>query len=64
MTGRDLLTHAGNVSHDVAIEKAQKEYDKYHNKLINEPSDVEIHFLEAEEEIKRVTDNRIEGGSE
>lgn len=64
MTGRKLLNHAGNLRHDVAIEKAHKEYDKYRNRMMNKPSDVEKHFLEAEQEMKRITDSRTEGDTE
>lgn len=64
MTGRDLLNHAGNVSHEAAIEKAHIEYDKYRDKMMNGPSDVEKHFVEAEEEMKRITVSRTEVDTE
>lgn len=41
LNGRELLTHAGNISHEMAQEKAALEYDKYRqaqNKLEHEQS--------------------------
>jgi len=29
LNGRELLTHAGNISHQMALEKAAMEYDKF-----------------------------------
>lgn len=29
LNGRELLTHAGNISHHLALEKSALEYDKY-----------------------------------
>ena len=33
---RNILDHAGKVSHQLALEKAEKEYDKYHSKMNKE----------------------------
>ena len=44
---REILTHAGKISHQQAIDKALGEYDKYHTLTVNEPSLVEQHFIEA-----------------
>lgn len=44
---RELLTHAGSISHNQAIDKAHSEYDKYHALTVEEPSLVERHFTEA-----------------
>ena len=46
MTGKDILAHAGKVSHETAIEKANKEYLVYKKQTINELSKVEEDFLE------------------
>lgn len=54
LSGRELLTHAGKISHEQALEKANKAYEKYREELRNAPSPVEQHFIEAEETIKRV----------
>jgi hypothetical protein len=54
MTGRELLTHAGTVSHEQALHKAHGEYEKYRAKLLAEPTEVEKHFVEAEQEMKKL----------
>jgi len=54
LSNRELLDHAGTVSHEQAIEKANAEYEKYHALHINDPSPVERHFLEAVKEVKQL----------
>ena len=52
MNGRELLTHAGKISHQNALEKSQIEYDKYREqqkKLEKEDS-----LKELEQDIKRL----------
>jgi hypothetical protein len=49
---RDILTHAGGVSHEQAVEKARTEYEKYHALHAGEPSPVERHFVQAVNEVK------------
>jgi hypothetical protein len=51
---RDILTHAGTVSHEAAIEKARSEYEKFRKKMLEEPSPVERHFIEAVKEAKQL----------
>lgn len=36
LNDRNILNHAGKISHQLAIDKAEKEYDKYHLKMSNE----------------------------
>lgn len=45
MTGHDILTTTGNVSHQKALEKAHIEYERYKAKLINELSKAEKDFI-------------------
>lgn len=54
MTGRELLTHAGTVSHEEAMARAREAYDAFRIKQLDEPTDVEKHFIEAEEELKQI----------
>jgi hypothetical protein len=54
MSGRELLDHAGKISHEQALEKAQIEYEKYRQKQMEQPTMVEKHFIEAEKEIKQI----------
>ena len=52
MTGRELLSHAGTVSHQSALEKAHAEYESFKQKQLEQPSEVEKHFIEAEKKLK------------
>lgn len=45
MTGKDILSHSGTVSHNKAMEKAREEYLAYKEKTKNELSRVEEDFL-------------------
>jgi hypothetical protein len=63
MTGRELLTHAGIISHDAAMDKAYEEHEKFRQKLLNEPTEVEKHFVEAEKELKQIEKGRKRDGS-
>ena len=54
MTGRELLTHAGTISHERAMQKAHEEYEEFRMKQLNQPSEVEKHFVEAEKELKMI----------
>ena len=52
MNGRELLTHAGKISHQMAIEKSNQELERYNEeqkKITHEQS-----LKEIEEEIKRL----------
>jgi len=46
LTKKDVLNHAGTVSHKQALQKAHSEYEKYKALKKNELSEVEKHFLE------------------
>ncbi len=52
MTGGELLTHAGNISHEAAIKKAHEEYEKFRIQQLEQPTEVEKHFIEVEKELK------------
>ena len=54
MTGRELLTHTGTVNHDAALRKAHEEYETFRVKQLNQPTEVEKHFIEAEKELKQI----------
>jgi hypothetical protein len=51
ISDREVLDHAGRVSHEQALAKAEAEFEKYRAALTNEVSPVERHFEAA---IKRV----------
>lgn len=45
MTGNDILKHAGTISHERALKKANSEYQKYKELTKNELSEAEKHFV-------------------
>lgn len=45
MTGNDILQHAGTISHQQALKKANAEYEKYKEQTKNELTEVEKHFV-------------------
>lgn len=49
----DILTHAGKISHEVAVAKAETEFGNYRQKTLNEPSEVEKDFEKAINKIER-----------
>lgn len=53
LSGKELLTHAGKISAELAKEKADMEYDKFKERTAYELSPVEIHFLENFEKEQR-----------
>jgi hypothetical protein len=47
LTERDILSHAGKVSHKQAIAKAEKEYETFRLTQASLPQPVDVHFDEA-----------------
>lgn len=54
LSDRQILTHAGHVSHDQAIAKAEQEYERFAQERAVLPSPVEKHFEEAVLGVKRL----------
>ena len=52
LNGRELLTHAGKISHDIAMQKSAKEFDKY--KIVQKGIEKELNLKEIEEDIKKI----------
>ena len=56
---RGILTHAGAVSHELAVEHAEKQYDKYYQKRIKAQDALESDFdktvrlIEAKTSVKK-----------
>lgn len=46
-SGKELLTHAGTISTELAKQKANTEYNKFKERSLEYLSPVEIHFLES-----------------
>ncbi|WP_373524454.1 virulence RhuM family protein [Aquiflexum sp.] len=55
MTGNEILKHSGKISHQMALDKAHAEYDKFQEKTKNELSQVEKDFIkQIESEAKLI----------
>lgn len=52
MNRKDILKDSGNISYKVALEHVKKEYDKYKERVINAPSEVELHYLKIIKELE------------
>ena len=52
LNGRELLTHAGRISHDIAMQKSGKEFDKY--KIVQRTIEKELSLKEIEEDLKKI----------
>jgi hypothetical protein len=59
MTRKDILTHAGKVSAEAALAKAQQAYAQYQQQTRNLPSPVENDFEAAiAQPVKRIAQNK------
>jgi len=58
---RDVLTHAGRVSADMAKLKGGEAYDRWHARAVNAPTAVEANFLEAVGAAKKIGNSRAKG---
>ena len=58
LSDRDILTHAGRISHEKAIEFAGKQFEQYRQQQINQPTQVERDFEEATRSLKSLEQGR------
>lgn len=58
LNGRELLSHAGKISHEKALEKSEKEYVKY--QLIQKEIEKEQSLKEIEADIQKLKQNKKE----
>ena len=58
LSNRQLLKHAGTISAEVANLKANSEYDRFRDRVKNELTPVELHFIENFERERK----RLDGG--
>ena len=54
VSDREVLTHAGKVSHAAALARAESEFEKFRRVEDAKPSPVEKHFIEAIEQVKQL----------
>lgn len=59
LADRELLHHAGTVSHDDAIAKAQLEYDRFAEARAELPAPVDRHFEDAVRDVKQLEKARL-----
>lgn len=58
ISDRQILTHAGQVSHEAALSRAQLEYDRFAAQRRALPAPVEKHFDDAAREVKLLEKQR------
>lgn len=58
---KDILSHAGRVTAQLAKAKANAEYDKFKERTKNELTPVEIHFIEQFEREQKLIESKIKG---
>ena len=51
---RDILSHAGRISHEVAQVKAELEYDRYHALTDSQPRPVDTDFEQAAKQLQKI----------
>jgi hypothetical protein len=64
LNGRDLLTHAGRISHQMALEKSALEFDKYRE--VQRQIQHEVSLKELEQDIQQLqvpAGGQIKGGN-
>ena len=54
LSERHILTHAGKISHEQAVEKAAIEFERYHQAQTVLPQPVERHFEQSLDELKQI----------
>jgi hypothetical protein len=62
LSDRDLLTHAGTISHDAALAKAQSEFDKFRAIEDAKPRPVDLDFENAIEQAKQIAAAKTKRG--
>jgi len=58
LTDRQVLTHAGTITADEALASAQAEFERFRTIEVEKPSPVELHFMEAVEQVKKLEKGR------
>ncbi len=54
LSDRELLTHAGSISHEAALAKAQSEYERFRASENAKPEPVDLDFEKAIEQAKKI----------
>lgn len=56
MNGRELLSHAGEISHELALKKSEEEYKKY--RIAQKQLEKEQNFKELEADIEKLKNRK------
>ena len=62
LSERNILTHAGRVSHEVAAAKAEGEFEKFQVRQLAQTSEVEKEFEAVVKDLKRLSPKKSTGG--
>jgi hypothetical protein len=62
LNDRDILKHAGTISHELAIKKAEQEYDVFHQKRLTEEARRESDFDGMVKAIESQDKKKLSGG--
>ena len=62
LSERDILTHAGRVSHELAVAKAEGEFEKFQVRQLAQPTEVEKQFEAMVKDLKRLSPKKTNGG--
>jgi hypothetical protein len=54
LSGRDIIKHAGKISHEQAVQKAELEFQKFHHAQLAEPSQVEKDFEATMKQLEKM----------
>ncbi len=54
LSDRDMLVHAGKISHEQAVEKAEIEFERYRQSQAALPQPVDQHFEQSLDELKQI----------
>jgi len=54
LSDRDILTHAGKISHDAAKERAEAEFVRFKTQQATLPQPVDEHFAQSLAELKKI----------
>lgn len=57
MNRKDILKDSGKISHQRAINHATKEYEKYKNRILSNPSEVELQYFESIKNLEKIESN-------
>ena len=60
LSEREILSHAGKVSNEAVVAKAEAEYEDFRIRQLAEPTEVEKHFLAAVKKYEQLPPGEIQ----